>query len=310
MKRFSTRLFAAGTILALALSLAACGGSADNSPEAVLDRAQAAMEDISSMHYTLDMDIGMTAEGESLEITTTGEADCVIDPMTLGMDLHMSLAGLMDMDMKMYMVQEGDSYLVYSGVDDGAGNLTWTKETMEDLAALAQYDGKASMELYLENGTSFTEAGEEDVEGVTATRYDGVITGDSLEAVMDSSGVMDQFSALGLEGMEDLYSEMGDLPVSIWIDKATDLPVKYEMDMTDMMKNMMDKLMAQDEEAAEAGITIDKCAMVMVCSDFNAIDSIEIPQEALDAPSSDQLAGDLLLEEEDQAIEEAQEEAS
>jgi len=305
MKMKLTKLFAAGTVLALALALAACGGSGDDSPEAVLTRAQEAMEDITSMHYTLDMDIGMTAEGQSFDITSTGEADCITEPMMLDMDLNMSMAGLLDMDMKMYLTQGGDDYVVYTGIGDDEGGMTWTKETMSDLSALAQYNGQASMELYLENGTDFQKVGTEEINGASATRYDGVITQESLEAVMDASGVMDQFSALGLEGMEDLYSEMGNLPVSIWIDDQSDLPVKYEMDMTEMMQNMINKLLASEEETAGMEMSIDRCTMVMVCSDFNSIDAIQIPQEALDAPSSSEMAGDLLLDEENQVLEDA-----
>lgn len=308
MKTNLIKLMAAGTVMALALTLAACG-SAGETPEDALNKAQEAMNGVSSMHYTMDMDIGMSADGESYDITTTAEADCIIDPMTLGMDMHMSMASLLDLDMKMYMVQDGSSYTIYTGMDDGDGNITWTQETMDDLDALAQYNGQKSMEIYLENGTNFTEAGSEEINGVNATRYDGVITGDSIQAVMDASGVIDQFASLGLEGLEELYQDLGDIPVSIWLDPDTSLPVKYEMDMTAMMQGMMDKLMASEDETADLGLTIDKCAVVMVCSDYNGIDAIEIPQEALDASSADDL-GNLLVDQEEEALEQAAEDAA
>ena len=103
---------------------------------------------------------------------------------------------------------------------------------------------------------------------------------------------------------------MGDLPVSIWIDPASGLPVKYEMDMTAMLQSMMEKLVAQDEAAVEAAMTVDKCHMSMICSDYNSIDAIHVPQEALDAPTADQLAESLLTDEETDALEEALEDAA
>ena len=60
----------------------------------------------------------------------------------------------------------------------------------------------------------------------------------------------------------------------------------------------------------EAAMTVDKCHLSMVCSDYNAIDAVHVPQEALDAPTADQLAEDLLTEEETQALEESLEDAA
>ncbi len=308
MKANLIKLLSAGIVLTLALTLAACD-SASVTPEEAMNKAQEAMNDVSSMHYTMDMDVGMSADDESFEIKSTAEADCIVDPMTLGMDMHMSMAGLLDIDMKMYMVQDGADYTVYTGMDDGDGNITWTQDTMEDLDALAQYDAQKNMEIYLENGTNFTEAGTEEINGVSATRYDGVITGDSIQAVIESSGVLDQLASLGLDGLEDMYQDLGDLPVSIWIDPDTSLPVKYEMDMTAMMQGMMDKLMTSMDEASDVGLTIDKCAVVLVYSDYNGIDVIDIPQEALDASSSDEW-GDLLADQEEDGLEQAAEEAA
>ena len=308
MNRKLTKTLAAGVVLALTLALCACGGS--DSPEDALTRAQAAFEDVKSMHYTIDMDMGFTADGESIEMTTSAEADCIVDPMMMEMDMTMDMMGLFDMDLKMFVVQDGSSYTMYTGMDNGDGTMSWAKESLDDLGNIAQYNGKASMDIYLENGSNFKEVGTEDVNGVSAVRYDGVITQDSLQAVMEASGVLEQYETLGLEGMEDLLSEMGDLPVSIWLDPDTDLPVKYEMDMTEMMQNMMNKLLAEEEETADVGFTVDKCVIVMVCSDYNAVSTIEIPQEALDASGLADSAEDLLTEEETEALEEALDEAA
>ena len=307
MKKHLKKLLPACLVLALSLALAACGGSAADTPEDALTRAQTAYESVKSMHYTIDMDMAFSAEGESIEMKTAAEADCIVEPMTMGMDMNMDMMGFLNMDIKMYLVQDGDSYTMYTGMDDGDGNISWSKETLDDLGDIAQYNGKESMKIYLENGSSFTEAGTEEVAGVTATRYDGVITQDSLNAVMEASGVLEQYEALGLEGMEDLLSDMGDLPVSIWIDPDTDLPVKYEMDMTAMMQSMISKMLAEEGEGEDTDFTVDKCSIVMICTD---IDAIEIPEEALNAASADEAMTDLFADEESELLEEAAEDAA
>lgn len=308
MNKMLTKTLAGAVVLALSLALCACGGS--SSPEDALTRAQAAFADVKSMHYTIDMDMGFSADGESMEMNTTAEADCIVDPIMMDMDMTMDMMGLFDMDLKMYVVQDGSSYTMYTGMDNGDGTMSWSKDTLDDLGDIAQYNGKASMDIYLENGSNFKEIGAEDVDGVSAVRYDGVISQDSLKSVMDTSGVLEQYESLGLEGMEDLLDEMGDLPVSIWLDPDSDLPVKYEMDMTQMMQNMMNKLLAEEEETADIGFTVDKCVISMVCSDYNTVSNIEIPEEALNADSYADSVQDLLTQEETEAMEEALEEAA
>ena len=308
MNKKLTKTLAGAVVLALSLALCACGGS--SSPEDALTRAQAAFADVKSMHYTIDMDMGFSADGESMEMNTTAEADCIVDPIMMDMDMTMDMMGLFDMDLKMYVVQDGSTYTMYTGMDNGDGTMSWSKDTLADLGDIAQYNGKASMDIYLENGSNFKEIGAEDVDGVSAVRYDGVISQDSLKSVMDTSGVLEQYESLGLEGMEDLLDEMGDLPVSIWLDPDSDLPVKYEMDMTQMMQNMMNKLLAEEEETADIGFTVDKCVISMVCSDYNTVSNIEIPEEALNADSYADSVQDLLTQEETEAMEEALEEAA
>lgn len=308
MNKMLTKTLAGAVVLALSLALCACGGS--SSPEDALTRAQAAFADVKSMHYTIDMDMGFSADGESMEMNTTAEADCIVDPIMMDMDMTMDMMGLFDMDLKMYVVQDGSTYTMYTGMDNGDGTMSWSKDTLDDLGDIAQYNGKASMDIYLENGSNFKEIGAEDVDGVSAVRYDGIISQDSLKSVMDTSGVLEQYESLGLEGMEDLLDEMGDLPVSIWLDPDSDLPVKYEMDMTQMMQNMMNKLLAEEEETADIGFTVDKCVISMVCSDYNTVSNIEIPEEALNADSYADSVQDLLTQEETEAMEEALEEAA
>ena len=44
------------------------------------------------------------------------------------------------------------------------------------------------------------------------------------------------------EQMQEMYADMGDLPIVLWID-AEGYVLKYEMDMTEMMQKIMDTAM-------------------------------------------------------------------
>ena len=79
---------------------------------------------------------------------------------------------------------------------------------------------------------------------------------------------------------------MDGIPMSIWISNESGYPVKYDMDMTQMMQVIMDSIVAQlaGEEGAEEipEIKIDNISMTMTFSDFNNAEDFEIPAEVLE----------------------------
>ena len=82
--------------------------------------------------------------------------------------------------------------------------------------------------------------------------------------------------------MEALYSS--DLPLTMWID-ADGYVVKYEMDMTAMMQNIMTKVFEKMDVAAEdMDFTVDKMFISMTLYDFDNVGEIAIPEEAKNAP--------------------------
>lgn len=154
----------------------------------------------------------MSAGGQSIQMTMTGELETTMDPVAMHMDMTTDMGAMGSMNVKMYMKEENGAYSLYTGMDDGSGNITWTAQTMENVDQLKQYDTQATMELYLSTGSSFQEAGTETVEGKEAVRYDGVITNDSFNELFESTGILDQFSSLGVNE-ETAKSMLTDLAI-------------------------------------------------------------------------------------------------
>ena len=72
--------------------------------------------------------------------------------------------------------------------------------------------------------------------------------------------------------------------MTIWVSKKDNYPVKYKMDMTAMMSQMINKLMEQmGDEAQGVTIEVSKMVMEMEMKNLNAATEFEIPQEARDA---------------------------
>ena len=281
MKKKMKTWLVLGLVLMLLVSLTACGNGG-NSTEDVMKAAQDALNEVSSMRYDMVMDMNMSAGGQTITSTTTGRIAYNADPLAMEMQMTIDVAAQGKVDMLMYAGQDGDNLVMY--MNDGT---TWGKQTLADASQLEQYKAQDSMSIYLENIDSFKEAGTEQVNDSEATKYEGIIANDALNEVMAASGMEEQLAQYGLtaEDAAAIYQDLGDLSVAIWIDNESKLPVKYEMDMTAMMQNIMTKVFEKMNIATEdMDFTVDKMFISMALYDFDNVGEIAIPEEAKSAP--------------------------
>ena len=287
MKNLRKKIAAGALALAMVFSLAACakkdqpsGGDA----VAAMRNARQEMEKVSSMRYTYAMEIAISAEGESVEMTVNGSAEMTMDPIAVKMTMNMDMLGMALENIQIYMVPENGRMVTYVGMDmEGAGQNQWYKTLAEDATiSMDQYNAVDSFELYMENGSDFKAAGKETVQGVSATRYEGVISSDVLEETLEKSGNLDNISSLLGEDYSDALAKMGGIPITIWISDAG-LPVKYVFDMTSMVAELI-KNTAEDNR--DAGVSVDKVMMSMEVEGFNDISAITVPQDALDSAAN------------------------
>lgn len=281
--KWSKRIFATAAAAMLAFSAVGCGGSGssnDADVAALITKAQETMGKINSMKSVMTMDMGITAGEESMEITTEATILAMEEPMKMQMDISAKMGDEVVQDMQMFAAEAEDQVTSYMNIGG-----TWYAVPM-DISELDQYNAEENMDLYLENITSFSAAGEEEINGTKATKITGVIAGEAMEEAVESSGALNSIASMGVseEEVEAMYADLGDLPISLWID-ADGYVVKYEMDMSAMMQTIMDKAMgAVAEDAGEdVSVQITKMMVTMVCSDFDAVGDIEIPAEALEA---------------------------
>ncbi|OUN22576.1 hypothetical protein B5G34_06810 [Flavonifractor sp. An82] len=260
----------------LAVSMTACGNGANKEESA--DQIKAAMEKINaveSMDATMYMEMDMSVMGQSIETDTKMDMSCFNDPVKLKADMTMSMGSLGSVSMSIYADATDGDYTIY--MFDGS---SWTTQAA-DASQLEQYDAQQSMDLYLSSGAEYAHAGTEDINGSTADKYTGIIRGDALAEVMKASGATSSMETTMGMVLEDLYSDLGDMPITVWIDQATGYPVRYYMDMTGVMQSMMKKALAGVEGGDS--LTMDKVEITMDCSNFNNVADFEIPAEALAA---------------------------
>ena len=278
------KIFVAAAAAVMTFSAAGCGGGGSvmetAAVEELLTLSQETMATVESMAAEITMEMDMAMGEEAIETTTVANILTKQDPMQMQMDMYVVMEDGSEAQQMMMYAEEAEGKLrTYMYSAD-----TWYAQTME-IGDLGQYDAEASMELYLNNIESFAATAEEDINGTKTTRIEGIIARDAMEEAIQNSGVADSAASLGVteEQMQEMYADMGDLPIVLWID-AEGYVLKYEMDMTEMMQKIMDTAMgAVGETETEPSVSITKTSISMICSDFNNVEEIVIPAEAKSA---------------------------
>lgn len=271
--------------LAATLTLAGCGGgtvlSAEETKE-LLALSQKTMATVESMAAEMTMEMDMSMGEETAETTTVAKILTQQNPLRMQMDISATLEdGTEAQNMQMYAEEEDGKLKTYVL----AAN-TWYSQTME-LGSLAQYNAEENVALYLSNLDDFSATATEKINDTEATKIEGTLKKDVLQQVLKESGMTESAAAMGVteEQLAALTESVESLPLTLWID-ADGYVLKYEMDLTAIMQKIMDKAMeAAGSTDASSAVKVEKTSISMVCSQFNAVKEITIPEEAKSAES-------------------------
>ena len=271
------KLLALLLVFCMVFALAGCGNK-DMSDADVMKQATENMNALKSMTAETSMEMVFSMGEDSMTMTSEMTQKVINDPisMEIVMNMVMGFGGeTQEMESTVYAEADGDNLITYTQMEGD-----WYKMTQPGLEALEEYDTTKAMGTYLEAIQNFKKTGTEDVAGVKADKYEGVITEDYFQTVLEESGLDEQFGFDGEDSatLKELFEGIGEMPITIWIDGEKLLPVKYYFDMTNMMSALM-KNMGTDEE----GLAIDKVILSMVLTGFDNVDAIDIPQEAREA---------------------------
>ena len=261
------------------------------SPEEALKKSSASMENVKSTTYDMNMVMSLSSGEDKISMNFDMDIDQVYDPYGMKVVTTMDLGELGNVKTDVYLVKDDETFITYTGMDYGTGETFWIKNTSEDMTDFEQYDAQASLDLYIDCVNQFTEAGKEDIGSRKTIRYDGEITSDMIEKVFKKTGMESLYSTIGLDVDETMdFEEMKSLKLSIWIDEKTYIPVKYYLDMTDMMQSIVDKIIASEIETAGESYTeeipsikADEVYISMVVTSIDSLDSIVIPDDVIDS---------------------------
>ena len=259
------RLMALGITAAMAAGLlSGCGTKA--TPENLLRDMQKNAEKTESALLNFKMDIAMgdgtddVSLGMDMNMETTTEPEASHGKGAVSI----SMSGMdFSVEMEMYSVQEDGEYVTYTLMED-----QWTKEVSDDGEMTGEVDSIA------DNVEEYADQFELAEDLVTVNDKEcfeltGELDGDLFSEMMQTD-MTDSLAGYGID--EEALSDMM-FPCTIDIYKDSILPARLYFDMTESMAPLME----------DSGVTVSECYVDMTFMEYDTVEEITVPDEAVSA---------------------------
>lgn len=283
--KLKKRLIALVCVLMMLLSLAACGGEPTPPPDP-LATAMENLKTVENLQADAKMDMTMTVNGETVDTKTSMDMIYYINPLRMLMEME-TVANGETVSMTVASEQTEDGIDIYYADDE---NWYYQNIGLDDAASMQGYDYRPDQAL---GDYTYTADGTEEVDGVTLYKYTCELTGEAMQEAMNSSGAMDSMGNTGMskEDMEEILKSLDgtSIKASVWISEDDMLPVRYEMDMTEVMNALMAKMF--EVIAQSAGVSADELGVEMSVSkvvvtveyfNYDYADDFEVPAEVVE----------------------------
>lgn len=269
------RIIVFAILAAMLLSLCGCGMFRTRVAKAAIK-----MSKLESLHADVEMQIGMgisvLGQDVNADADVMGGVDIQRDPERVYVNMTAEVAGS-EQNLLLYAVGRDGGADVYSSADGGE---SWTKGSIEndDSSKSSTADGKSLFLLLSDSAASFKEYGKEKINGSDAIRYKGEITSDELKQALELANVRQSLEeSLDVELDDDVFADLGSVPVSIWIDVKSDMIVCVELDMSDVMQGLVPVLVDKSLEKADIGIGVNtKVYDVTVSITLSEFDAVQV----------------------------------
>lgn len=261
-----------GCIVIAMLAFGGCSTGSAPEPkntEELMARSAEAMKEVESLTADTAMTMSMNIMDQDVDIAMKGNLREIIAEELVEMNMTMTMGSIMgmpgeEMTMQMYGKANPDKkgeYITYAYTDG-----EWIKATVDatEYQESTTDMSDAVMKVLEENKDSITMAEEkETVDGKEMYVIEGTIPSAALNELMSTTSTGEDSASLIPEGM--------DMALKGYYDAETKLPHKINLNMA-------------ETEIEQSGMTM-KMGMVMdvLYTGFNNVDSIEIPEEALNA---------------------------
>lgn len=261
----------------------------------VMKKSVEKMNAVKSMDSKLLYSMKMSFMDETLDMNMYGTMSTFAKPLLAKMNLTLDLGELKE-NVDMYMEEKDGKYITYTKVGS-----EWTVEEVKvtDNNAMSN----PSSQLYMESFSEIKGLGTQTIDGKKMYVVEGKISGDALEKLIESTGALNMnnlgLTNLGLtaeemklveEMMSNIFTDLGDMSMKMWINADDYYAVKYEMDITGFMQKMFDNIIKsmanpelglgltqEDIEMAKGMFKVEKVWVSMTNNNFDNVPTFTIP---------------------------------
>lgn len=251
--------------------------------EDIIDYAIESVSDITSYDLNLDINSGMTFLGLPITFTNTTTGSAFAEPMKMMTKSTAVVRNVSTTNSEAYIETVGDKVYTYSKMNDGEWTKQETSATGDNSSGQVNVLDMISLCL---NSIENMDMSSDQVNGASAYKIEGTVTGKSVQNIVSQSGLMNNMSALGGSADTDIsgiYEGLSNMYITLWIDENTYYPVQYQMDMTEISSRILE-VMKQSGNSENGAILnnvgIKTFDILTTLKNFNNATNFEIPSEA------------------------------
>ena len=246
-----------------------------------------------SMDTTVNIDLTMNMMGEemALQMEIGTAIDMTKSPERCRTEMTTDSMGDSQKTI-LYYEKDGNNFAVVVSEDGGE---TWNKQVLpaEQFPANMQAS-LASFAKLTDYASVLTKTGTETIKGREATVYSGSLTGEQAADYIETTGALSALESMFATGPDAMdVGELGEMPLSIAIDNETGMLVWFNMDMSDYLQHLMDRVLntiiqsALGEEELpedldlsmfEASVVIREASGDTTLYNFNEVGEIQLPE--------------------------------
>ena len=296
MKKAIAFLLAFAMVLSLTLLCPIRSSFAEGTPADEADPVQEISDaftklyNSSSYHYDLDLTlkigIGLSMSGQKMsvpmDILLKFAMDQQMDPLLMQgqLDLKMTTMGQSQKQNAQFFAEKSGSMITsYISTDNG---VTWQASRADNI----QINPADTVGMVITNTKDIQKTGTEMINDREAAVYVGKLDGQYIQELMAVLNTSSAGSSLNtVFGADTDLNNLGDIGITVYIDTESKLPVRFTMDMTDVLKDIMgtalQSLMNMEGlEDMEIDVSITNAVGDCYLSQFDSIPPIEIPEKA------------------------------
>lgn len=270
-------------ILSLLVILAGCSGSngltKGKTAQQIAEESFDQWYGLQNYDMDLSMHMKMIVDSETMDFDIGGKATIFQNPMKMKMVMNTMIPGMdEEMQITQYMIEEEQKIIVYQQLDG-----QWFKMVIDDpaMAQTMQMDPRDNMQLFIDNLIKAEIVGEEKIGGRDTYKIDLLASSEIFDQVFDDMAN----NSLGLSSEmlgSDVFSNIGDMKYTVWIDKDTLETVKCYMDLTDNMRNLGNVMVGNQDTPEELKELFSNMQMSMeyTIQNHNKAVDFTVPEEA------------------------------